>query len=202
METVFMGREIHAGQIYRHFKDRLYQILAVAKHSETGEKLVIYQQLYDPFEVYARPLAMFMSEVDHQKYPQVTQKYRFELIEKIVLDHPAGSSEILPKDQQPTGSSKIPSKAQQPAGSSEIPQPSETLQNDTVNPFLLKFLDADTFEEKRNLLIRMKGEMTNRLIDDIAASLDVTVEQGDLDSRFISLLSCVDMRARFEVRRY
>lgn len=78
------------GDIVRHFKrenvdpksaEYLYKILAFASHTETGEKLVIYQGLYPPYKTCARPYDMFMSEVDREKYPDVKQKYRFELEE-------------------------------------------------------------------------------------------------------------------------
>lgn len=85
-----MDRDIRVGDIVRHFKrenvspetsEYLYKVLAFASHTETGEKLVIYQGMYPPFKVCARPFDMFMSEVDREKYPDVKQKYRFEKIE-------------------------------------------------------------------------------------------------------------------------
>ena len=83
-------REIRAGDIVRHFKrewvsdetsEYLYKVLAFAQHTETGEKLVIYQALYAPFKICARPYAMFMSEVDRQKYTDIKQQYRFEKVQ-------------------------------------------------------------------------------------------------------------------------
>lgn len=82
-------RDICIGDIVQHFKrewvpadttEYLYKVLAFAQHTETGEKLVIYQGLYPPFKTCARPYSMFMGEVDRGKYPDIKQRYRFEKV--------------------------------------------------------------------------------------------------------------------------
>lgn len=66
--------------VYRHFKGNLYEVYGTATHSETGEQLVVYRALYGEYRLYVRPVKMFCSDVDHDKYPNVTQTLRFELI--------------------------------------------------------------------------------------------------------------------------
>lgn len=207
-------RILYPGQIFRHFKGKLYQIVTIAKHSETGEKLVIYQQLYEPFEVYARPYEMFVSEVDRKKYPDVSQRYRFEAVN---MDEnvengcvPAPKPEKLSKDKEDyvkeedfrskqSGMETGTSKNAEMTFLQKTEYRSE--ESEEVNPLLLRFLNTETYEEKRNVLLSIKGEITDRLIDDIAVSMDVAVDKGDLDERFASLLSCVDLMAKFEVDR-
>lgn len=165
------------GEIYRHFKGKLYQIVAIATHSETREELVIYQALYGTYKVYARPLAMFVSEVDHEKYPAAEQKYRFE---KVKLQEEATPQEAVKVSQETT-------------------QPQETSESEEqANPFLLRFLDADTYEEKYKILNEMENDITDRLINDFSVVLDVVIPEGDLTGRYIQLKQCVATMCRYE----
>lgn len=189
-------RVIYPGQIYRHFKGNLYQIVTVAIHSENGEKLVIYQKLYGDYAVHARPYDMFLSEVDRQKYPDIKQKYRFELVDNEIKSNrnvDAGIKESINLTDDIIIDDNLNIDNSIESGDSE---------EEGADKRLIEFLDADTFEEKRRVLINIKDGITDRLIDDMAAAIDVTVDEGDIDTRFMSLLNCINTRAKYEVNRF
>ena len=169
-------------EVYRHFKGHFYQILNIATHSETGEELVIYQALYGDFGIYARPLSMFLSRVDHEKYPQVKERYRFT---KVALVNTQAQGTVLrtataeasPQASTVLGGALASSKA-------ESANTSNTYAAETL---FMEFLDEDDFNRKRNILKAISGIATNSMINNMAASLDlvVTGESRDRDIKMI-----------------
>ena len=193
-----MERIPKSGEFYRHFKNKLYQIVTVATHSETGEKLVVYQALYGDYGIYARPLDMFVSEVDHVKYPQAAQKYRFERVE-----HPAKEQGL---EETGTVVSTVASGADVKAVetrevkvSANSVEPKETEAG--VNPKLLAFLDADDVEEKYQILVSMRDEIDDSLINNMAVAVDVVIPDGDVQKRYEQLKLCLKTKQRYETDR-
>ncbi|MCX4324121.1 MAG: DUF1653 domain-containing protein [Lachnospiraceae bacterium] len=163
-------------EMYRHFKGNLYQIRCIAKHSETRELMVVYQAMYGTFEIFARPLAMFMEEVDREKYPEAKQRYRFELLQDI-------------EDEEPFVSETIP------AGN----EPEEEQLN--IDPLVLAFLDADSYEQKLMILDSLHSRITDDMINTMAVSSDLEIKEGDLEDRYLELRNCLRTFEKFECNR-
>lgn len=153
-----MNRIPQPGTFYRHFKNKLYQVIAVATHSETGEKMVVYQALYGDYQVYVRPLEMFISPVDREKYPDVVQQYRFEQVFP-------GQTSGLEKTGNVSG-------AGDHAGSVQYQPEEETMGHE----WLERFLDADRMEDRLAVLKQMEGHVTQKELDCIFLSLDLQPE--------------------------
>lgn len=175
------------GDLYCHFKGNLYEIVTLAIHSETEEEMVVYRQRYGAFETYVRPLSMFLSEVDHEKYPEVKQKYRFELIsEGTPVEKPETQKVFL----SPEHTEKI----------SSVPETEERTKEETES-ILYLFLDAPTLKEKLKVLEERKEELDDLTITNMAISLDTVIEDGTCEKRTEELMDCLRMMARFECSR-
>ncbi|MBR4734091.1 MAG: DUF1653 domain-containing protein [Lachnospiraceae bacterium] len=216
-------------EIYKHFKGNLYQIITVAEHSETGEKLVIYQALYGDFKIYARELGMFTSKVDRSKYPNAAQEYRFEL-QNLQASQPAPQS-VQASQWSTQASQPVPqaiqtsqpalqaaqanqwsvqnaqadrqatqaARANQPASASFMDEVTEAEAN--LDPLILEFLDADDYEAKLNVLAALHHRITDDMITIMAVASDVEVEEGDLEDRYSQLRNCLLTLEKYESSR-
>lgn len=188
-----MARQLVIGGFYRHFKDKLYQVKGTAIHSETKEKMVIYQGLYGSYEMYVRPYDMFLSEVDHIKYPDVVQKYRFELI-----DIKTGKS--LEADYEENNQNMESEKSEELEELEELEESreSEESKESEEDSKLIRFLDAYDYKEKLDILTSMRGELNDGLIDIMAESIEVAVPEGDITDRYNSLRKCLMAHTKYE----
>mgnify|MGYP002510875496 CR=1 FL=1 len=192
-------------EIYRHFKGNIYQIRCLAQHSETGEAMVVYQAMYDTFRIYVRPLAMFMEEVDHDRYPQAGQKYRFELLQDMDLSASAQPGGL----QEPTVSimPEAPVQEEVPAGSDEpvrlnvAEQTTESDEQVHIDPLVMEFLDADTYEQRLNILAALRHRITDEMINTMAVAVDLEIKDDDVEVRYEELKRCLLTLEKFECNR-
>jgi hypothetical protein len=167
-----MGWMPQPGQIYHHQKDKPYQIITVAEHIETGEKLVVYQQLYGDFKTYIKSLERFLAEIASAQGEDTVQKdskqQREEQTEKQIND-----AESSPREEM----------------------------KQEINSILMEFLDADSYYRKLEIISSNKKHITDRLINDMAVALDCTIEEGPIDQRIQGLIVCLQAMCRFENKR-
>lgn len=192
------------GEKYLHFKNKLYQVIAVAKHSETMEPYVVYQALYGDFGVYIRPYDMFVSEVDHEKYPEVTQKYRFAYVDHTkneTLRTERAEHKKIPVNQNVEQQENVPD-VTAAVSTAELQEQNmvqrESDVEEQIDPWLLRFLDTDTMEEKYQIVCDIKNDITDRLIDDLAVAVDVVIPEGKLSDRYEQLKYCIRTRQKYE----
>ncbi|MDE7006711.1 MAG: DUF1653 domain-containing protein [Lachnospiraceae bacterium] len=186
-------------QIYRHFKGNLYRIVTLAKHSETGEELVIYQALYGDYQVYAREISMFLGPVDKVKYPDAQQDCRFELCDELI-QAPGVKNRDVKSRYGFEGQEDMEEPKQQEAA---IKEASAQEENEELNidPLVLEYLDADSYGERLNILTALQHRITDEMINTMAIAIDHEIEEGDTQERYEELKNCLLTLERFECNR-
>ena len=172
MENRAMPR---AGEFYMHFKGKLYQIVTVAIHTETEEPLVVYQAMYGTFKTYARPLAMFLSEVDHEKYPDVQQTYRFRKVELCENSEAELVDEVTAQENEYD----------------------ETEETADIEP-LLKFLDETDLHERLNILLQYRDQITETMLESMGMAMDCVLNGKTLEEKYYELDKVIRTKLQYE----
>lgn len=199
-----MDRTPRPGEFYRHFKNKFYQIIGIAAHSETGEAMVVYQALYGDFGLYVRPLTMFVSEVDREKYPDAAQKYRFERVVPGAEGGFTGASSAFQ-----TADADIPVTAQSasldssgrptcgPEPSPVSAQPSDP----TPNPYLMAFLEAENADGQLAALMAMDGHVGQEEVDCLRVVLEMGPGGGSISKQLTDIRKYLEMQRRYDGSR-
>ena len=216
-------------EIYRHFKGNTYQILAIAKDSEDGHLIVVYQALYGSYEIYARDLVQFMSPVDRIKYPEAEAQYRFTKVDSAqpTVNDKNGHSYSQSDTKTDTGNSDSRSNSQMDTGhfesKSEVNVNAEYQSSQSVektdaghqdeqsdvksdagyqmDPQVEAFLDADSYEEKLNILAGLHRRITDDMLKIMALTMDIELNPGSTQEQYDELKNCLLTRNKFEADR-
>lgn len=192
------GRNPRPGDIYQHFKGNKYQVTAIAVDAETQEKCVVYQALYGDFITYVRKYAEFVSEVDKDKFPQVSCRYRYSSIEEIT-----SPEELNLPEADTSGGNPAQEVVQKnaPTPGYEMRELKHPEDEGEVNPDLLAFLEAETTREKIEVLDRIKERITESILCAIEASMDISYEDENLEERVYYIKNYLKTRERYEGTR-
>ncbi len=193
-------------EMYRHFKGNIYQIRCLAKHSETGEMMVVYQAMYDAFQIYVRPLAMFMEEVDVEKYPDARQQYRFELLQDSELVSGSQAAEetisrLQAVEETISGLQAVEEPVKESNEGSGGTENAEEMQQLNIDPLVMEFLEADTYEQRLNILAALRSRITDEMINTMAMAVDLEIKEGDVEERYEELRNCLLTFEKYECNR-
>ena len=193
-----------AGQIYKHFKGNLYKVLAVAVHTESEEKLVVYQSVENPDRVFARPLEMFMSDIDRFRYPLIRAKYRFTLVsepEEETNGEETKEEEIkeetLNEDTKEEDVKDEETEEQSDDDSAVYKDNGELV----IDPYVEGVLDEKEFSKKIEFFEMLRGKCTEDMLTTIAISLDIQLQEGSIEDKYSQILRTLKMHEKYETSR-
>ncbi len=174
-------RKPEPGEFYRHFKNKLYQIVAVAEHTETGEELVIYQALYGDFRIFARPLSMFLSPVDREKYPDIRQEFRFQRVDR-------------PFSEQESGRQRLSEERTDRQEEEEKEEPGR-------ENFIVRFFDEESLQGKWKLLDREGEGLAKETLEILCGGMEIPCGGGDREELLSGLKYWLETQMKYDGSR-
>ena len=216
---------------YKHFKGREYQVLLIAKNEKTMEDMVVYQALYEPYQIYVREAGEFLSAVDKEKYPNALQDERFKLIEderkndarqaapvrsgEAVRHEPAGSADAIRTAEpvrstetvrtEPVKTEPVRSAESVRTAADEKPaeeKPAEPVQdNNGVDPVLMRFLDAEDGPAQLKVLEECAGKITEQILTPMELSMGMEPSTESIDERIRNIRNNITTKMKYEIRR-
>lgn len=193
-----------AGQIYKHFKGNLYKVLAVAVHTESEEKLVVYQSVDNPDRVFARPLEMFMSDIDRFRYPLIRAKYRFTLVSEPEEEtngeetkEEETKEETLNEDTKEEDVKDEETEEQSDDDSAVYKDNGELV----IDPYVERVLDEKEFSKKIEFFEMLRGKCSEDMLTTIAISLDIQLQEGSIEDKYSQILRTLKMHEKYETSR-
>ena len=188
------------GEIYKYYQGGDVKVLSLCTGIETGERLVVYQELFGRYDIYATHFSRFVGEVDIKKHPACAYRFKFTYQERDDLG--------IGFEKKDVRGPKLQKISETPDNNFREKEPGEAgpVKNDgdkSISELMIDFLDERDFEKKEEILAEMEGnkDLSDGIIDNLAAALDIVIDEGPLDKRFTQLRFCVRTRARFENNR-
>ncbi len=193
-----------AGEFYEHFKGKLYQVKMLAKDAGSGEEAVVYQAMYPPYDHFVRPLSEFMSGVDREKYPDAKQEKRFEKVVLPVDQRAVAAPESSVAEDFEEAFEEVSEEEFHKVlldGTAEKHLEHRMSGDEIARRGLLHFLDAGSFQEKRQIFLSLKPYLNDIQLNNIAVTLDFVLEETERDAQYDAILKCLNALEHYEGRR-
>lgn len=224
-------KTVNEGEFYRHFKGQIYQIRALATNSVDNIPVVVYQAMYPPFKTWVSPLSTFLEKIDKEKHPDAVQNFRFEKInfdnEKsdnikpdtadIMQADAVLTSDTYAKTESVTytESSAAATKQSDAVISVSDEEITDALLSGQVESRLsgkisdkqlavkglMSFLDAQNYHDKRRIFISLRPYLNDMLLNNIAVTLDLVLDEGSSEQHFDTILNCLETHEHYECNR-
>ncbi|MBU5478848.1 DUF1653 domain-containing protein [Eubacterium sp. MSJ-13] len=223
-------KTVNEGEFYRHFKGQIYHIRALATNSVDNTPVVVYQAMYPPFKTWVSPFSTFLEKIDKEKYPDAVQNFRFEKVnfdnEKSDNIKPDTADIMTDAVLTPDAYAKTASVTYTESSAADTKQSDAfiSVSDEEITDALLSgqvesrlsgkisdkqlalkglmsFLDAQNFHDKRRIFISLRPYLNDMLLNNIAVTLDLVLDNGSPEQHFDTILNYLETHEHYECNR-